>query len=246
MKIIISPAKKMNVNTDDFPVDKLPVFIDDTRILCETIQKLPYAEAKALWKCNDKLAKLNYERFAGMDLERALTPALLSYEGLQYQHMMPVVFTSSAMDYVREHLRILSGFYGVLSPFDGVTPYRLEMQAALSVGGSGNLYEFWGDRLYRAVLDEDRTILNLSSKEYSKAVEKYLQPEDRLITIVFGELADGRVKQKGTLAKMARGEMVRYLAEGGITDLERLKDFAGMGYQFAEEYSTGTEWTFLR
>ncbi len=246
MKIIISPAKKMNVNTDDFPVDKLPVFIDDTRILCETIQKLSYAEAKALWKCNDKLAKLNYERFAGMDLERALTPALLSYEGLQYQHMMPVVFTSSAMDYVREHLRILSGFYGVLSPFDGVTPYRLEMQAALSVGGSGNLYEFWGDRLYRAVLDEDRTILNLSSKEYSKAVEKYLQPEDRLITIVFGELADGRVKQKGTLAKMARGEMVRYLAEGGITDLERLKDFAGMGYQFAEEYSTGTEWTFLR
>lgn len=246
MKIIISPAKKMNVNTDDFPVDKLPVFIDDTRILCETIQKLSYAEAKALWKCNDKLAKLNYERFAGMDLERALTPALLSYEGLQYQHMMPVVFTSSAMDYVREHLRILSGFYGVLSPFDGVTPYRLEMQAALSVGGSGNLYEFWGDCLYRAVLDEDRTILNLSSKEYSKAVEKYLQPEDRLITIVFGELADGRVKQKGTLAKMARGEMVRYLAEGGITDLERLKDFAGMGYQFAEEYSTGTEWTFLR
>lgn len=246
MKIIISPAKKMNVNTDDFPVDKLPVFIDDTRILCETIQKLSYAEAKALWKCNDKLAKLNYERFAGMDLERALTPALLSYEGLQYQHMMPVVFTSSAMDYVREHLRILSGFYGVLSPFDGVTPYRLEMQAALSVGGSGNLYEFWGDRLYRAVLDEDRTILNLASKEYSKAVEKYLQPEDRLITIVFGELADGRVKQKGTLAKMARGEMVRYLAEGGVTDLERLKDFAGMGYQFAEEYSTGTEWTFLR
>ncbi len=246
MKIIISPAKKMNVNTDDFPVDKLPVFIDDTRILCETIQKLSYAEAKALWKCNDKLAKLNYERFAGMDLERALTPALLSYEGLQYQHMMPVVFTSLAMDYVREHLRILSGFYGVLSPFDGVTPYRLEMQAALSVGGSGNLYEFWGDRLYRAVLDEDRTILNLASKEYSKAVEKYLQPEDRLITIVFGELAGGRVKQKGTLAKMARGEMVRYLAEGGITDLERLKDFAGMGYQFAEEYSTGTEWTFLR
>ncbi len=246
MKIIISPAKKMSVNTDDFPVDKLPVFIDDTRLLCETIQKLSYAEAKALWKCNDKLAKLNYERFAGMDLERALTPALLSYEGLQYQHMMPVVFTSSAMDYVREHLRILSGFYGVLSPFDGVTPYRLEMQAALSVGGSGNLYEFWGDRLYRAVLDEDRTILNLASKEYSKAVEKYLQPEDRLITIVFGELADGRVKQKGTLAKMARGEMVRYLAEGGVTDLERLKDFAGMGYQFAEEYSTGTEWTFLR
>lgn len=246
MKIIISPAKKMNVNTDDFPVDKLPVFIDDTRILCETIQKLSYAEAKALWKCNDKLAKLNYERFAGMDLERALTPALLSYEGLQYQHMMPVVFTSLAMDYVREHLRILSGFYGVLSPFDGVTPYRLEIQAALSVGGSGNLYEFWGDRLYRAVLDEDRTILNLASKEYSKAVEKYLQPEDRLITIVFGELAGGRVKQKGTLAKMARGEMVRYLAEGGITDLERLKDFAGMGYQFAEEYSTGTEWTFLR
>ncbi len=246
MKIIISPAKKMKENTDDFPADKLPQFWEEAEKLCEEIRKLSFEEARALWKCNEKLARLNFNRFAQMELKRAAAPALLAYEGLQYQHMAPVVFTREAAAYAESHLRILSGFYGVLRPFDRVTPYRLEMQAALQVGSKRNLYEFWGEKLYQAVLDEDRTIVNLASKEYSRAVEKYLQPEDRFITIVFGELQDGAVKQKGTFAKMARGEMVRYMAENQIGKLERLREFNVLGYGYAEEYSGEREWVFLR
>ena len=147
MKIIISPAKKMNVDTDSFDIRGLPEFLKHTRILEEKIRSLSLAQAKALWKCNDKLAELNYTRFKNMDLAQGLTPAVMSYEGLQYQHMAPGVLTSQAISYIEKHLRILSGFYGLLRPFDGVTPYRLEMQAGLAVNGYKNLYDFWGDRL---------------------------------------------------------------------------------------------------
>lgn len=246
MKIIISPAKKMKESTDDFPADRLPRFLEEAETLCEEVRRLSFGEARALWKCNDKLAELNFNRFARMELKKAVTPALFAYEGLQYQHMAPVVFTREAAGYVEEHLRILSGLYGVLRPFDKVTPYRLEMQAALQAGNKKNLYDFWGEKLYQAVMDEDRTIVNLASKEYSKAVEKYLRPEDRFLTIVFGELQAGAVKQKGTFAKMARGEMVRFMAENQVVELERLREFCVLGYGFAEEYSTEKEWVFLR
>lgn len=236
----------MNVDTDSLPVQRFPQFLDDTKVLCDAIRKMNYAQAKALWGCNDKLAELNYRRFAGMTLEQNLTPAVLSYEGLQYQHMSPTVFSKEAIQYVEAHLRILSGFYGVLAPFDGVVPYRLELQAKLAVSQKKDLYDFWGDRLYRAVLDADRTIINLASKEYSMAVEKYLMPKDRFITIVFGELQDGKVRQKGTFAKIARGEMVRFMADNNIEELDGLKNFQGFGYQYTKEYSSENELVFLR
>ena len=105
MKIIISPAKKMITNTDVFPVEKLPAFLEDTRQLMREIRKLSYQKAKELWKCNEKLAVLNYDRFAQMDLERALTPAILAYEGLQYQYIAPEVFTEEALSYIRDFSR---------------------------------------------------------------------------------------------------------------------------------------------
>ncbi|MGI6017968.1 MAG: peroxide stress protein YaaA [Marvinbryantia sp.] len=246
MKIIISPAKKMNIDTDTLEVRQLPRFLDETKRLCAQIQKLDYTQAKALWKCNDKLARLNFQRFAKMDLERNLTPAILSYEGLQYQYMAPGVLTQEALDYLQRHLCILSGFYGVLSPFDGVVPYRLEMQAKLSVNEKKNLYEFWGSRLYDAVRDGDRIILNLASKEYAQTVEKYLTPEDRFITIEFGEVVGEKVVQKGTLAKMARGEMVRFLAENQIESVEEIKHFMVGGYQYCEKYSDEKKIVFAK
>ncbi|MFT4007835.1 MAG: peroxide stress protein YaaA, partial [Lacrimispora sp.] len=108
----------------------------------------------------------------------------------------------------------------------------------LSAAGKKDLYELWGDRLYKVVLDEDRVIINLASKEYSQAVEKYLTPKDRFITCVFGELQDGKVRQKGTLAKMARGEMVRFMVENNITEVEKLKEFNCLGYRYREEISS--------
>lgn len=247
MKIIISPAKKMNIDTDTLAFRSMPVFLSETEELLAWMRHLTFAEAKAIWKCNDKIAEQNYRRFQEMDLERNLTPAVIAYEGIQYQYMAPAVFGGAQTDYIQEHLRILSGFYGVLKPFDGVTLYRLEMQAKASE--AGDLYKFWGDKLYREVAGEEKDgglILNLASKEYSKCIEKYLTPEDTYVTVVFGELADGKVKQKGTLAKMARGEMVRYLAENKVEDPERIKGFDRLGYCFEETLSNEKEYVFLK
>ena len=247
MKIIISPAKKMNIDTDTLAFRSMPSFLSETEELLAWMRRLTFAEAKAIWKCNDKIAEQNYRRFQEMDLERNLTPAVIAYEGIQYQYMAPAVFGGAQTDYIQEHLRILSGFYGVLKPFDGVTPYRLEMQAKASE--AGDLYKFWGDKLYREVAGEEKDgglILNLASKEYSKCIEKYLTPEDTYVTVVFGELADGKVKQKGTLAKMARGEMVRYLAENKVEDPERINGFDRLGYCFEETLSNEKVYVFLK
>ena len=246
MRIIISPAKQMRVDTDSFACTELPTFIEKTEFLKDWISGLSYEEQKTLWACNDKIAKQNAERFAGMDLHRNLTPALLAYDGIQYTYMAPAVFEDGQFDYVQELLRILSGFYGVVKPMDGVVPYRLEMQAKANVDGVSNLYDFWGDDLYREVMDDSRVLINLASKEYSKCIEKYLQPEDRYITCVFGELEGGKVVQKGVYAKMARGEMVRFMAGIHVDEPEQIKTFNWSGYHFDESRSSDTEYVFIR
>lgn len=246
MRIIISPAKKMNVNDNALAIHGLPVFLEETNVLMEYMKSLSYDEAKKLWGCNEKLAMQNYERFQNMDLKERLTPAILSYEGIQYQYMAPAVFEEEMLKYIQENLRILSGFYGVLKPMDGVTPYRLEMQAKTNVGGFKGLYQFWGSRLYNEVVDDSRVIINLASKEYSKCIEAYLTPEDRYITCIFGEYADGKVVQKGTYAKMARGEMVRFMAENAINAPEDIKNFQRLGYEYREELSGETEYVFVK
>ena len=134
MKIIISPAKKMVTDMESLPVESIPVFIDQAARLMEVMRSRSYEEAKAVWKCSDKIAGENYSRFQHMDLKRSLTPAILAYEGIQYQYMAPVVMERSALDYLRDHLRSLSGYYGLLRHFDGVVSYSLEMQAKLPQG----------------------------------------------------------------------------------------------------------------
>ena len=246
MRIIISPAKKMKVDTDSFPWRELPAFLPETETLAETMRSMDYGELKKLWKCNDSIAKVNVNRLAGMELRCGLTPALLAYEGIQYQHMAPGVFSSREFDYVQEHLRIFSGFYGILKPFDGVTPYRLEMQAKLKVGKAKDVYDFWGSRLADRLIAETDCIVNLASKEYSVCVSKYLPETVRFITCVFGELKDGKVIEKGTMCKMARGEMVRYMAEKQITDPEQTKAFDRLDYRFDESRSDSSQYVFLR
>ncbi len=246
MKIIISPAKKMVVNTDDLSCEGLPVFLDRACVLKDWICSLSYFQQKALWACSDAIAQQNAERFDCMDLTHNLTPALLAYDGIQFTYMAPAVFEDGQYKWVQEHLRILSGFYGVLKPMDGVVPYRLEMQAKAQVDGHANLYSFWGRSLYDEVMDQSRVLVNLASKEYSKAIEKYLQPEDTYITCVFGELEGGKVVQKGVYAKMARGEMVRYLAGINAETPDQLQGFNWSGYAFDEERSTNLTYVFAR
>ena len=129
MKILISPAKKMRTDTDTLSPQALPAFLPETERLLSTLRSLSRQELKQLWRCSDAITDLNVERLARMELGKGLTPALLSYQGIQYQYMAPGVFETGQFTYLQEHLRILSGFYGMLRPFDGVTPYRLEMQA---------------------------------------------------------------------------------------------------------------------
>ena len=246
MKIILSPAKKMNVDTEILQYIDLPEHLPQTEEILSWLRTKSFEELKKLWGCNEKIAKLNYERLKQMNLYQQLTPAILSYEGIAYQYMAPAVFEDGQFEYVQEHLRILSAFYGVLRPMDGVTPYRLEMQAKAAIGGSRDLYHLWGSRLYEAVRDNDGVILNLASKEYSKCIEKYLTENDTYITCVFGEIVNGKVVQKGTYAKMARGEMVRFMAEHRVEKLEEIKAFDRLNYAFSEEMSSETEYVFIK
>lgn len=246
MKIIISPAKKMKVNTDTLEVRALPVYLHEAEYLRQYLSELSYEELKSLWKCNDQIAQINYERVQTMNLRMQLTPALLSYEGIQYQYMAPAVLEDGQWEYVQEHVCILSGFYGVVHPLDGVTPYRLEMQTKVNLPNVKNLYEYWGEKIYREVSADTEVIVNLASKEYSKCVEKYLTPEVRYITCVFGEYKGDKVIEKGTYAKMARGEMVRFLAERKAERPEEMKSFCRLGYRYSEKESTKERYVFLK
>lgn len=236
----------MDRDTDTLPWRDLPALLERTERLLEHLRGLPLPALKGLLACNDGLAELNFRRYREMDLRRDLTPALLAYEGIQYRYMAPTVFEQSQLDYIRTHLRILSGFYGLLRPFDGVTPYRLEMQAKLAVDGCRDLYAFWGGTLAEALAAETNLVVNLASKEYSKAVEPHLPASVRFLTCTFGEEKGGKILEKGTACKMARGQMVRWMAEHGIDRAEDLRNFDGLGYAFSPVHSTENHFVFLK
>ena len=248
MKIIISPAKKMNIDDDIFEYRSKPVFFEQAEEIMNYMKNLSYDECKTIWKCSDKLAQLNYDRVVNMDLNYRLTPALFSYEGIQYQYMGARVLSRDALEYLQDNLRILSGFYGILKPLDGVVPYRLEMQSKFINYKNKDLYEYWADKIANSLFEETNLIINLASKEYSKCVEKYLKnsPGTKFITCVFGEIKGDKVIEKGTLAKMARGEMVRYLAQNNVYDLEGLKRFDKLEYKYSQEKSNEKTYVFIK
>lgn len=246
MKIIISPAKKMTPDFDSLEYNQLPDFIKDTEVLVNYLKGLTYEELKDLWKCSDKIATMNYERIQEMDIYKNLTPAILAFEGIQYQYMAPGVFETEELEYIEKHLRILSGFYGILRPFDGVVPYRLEMGSKLPNYKPKTLYEYWGSTLAEKLFSESDCIVNLASEEYSKTISRYLQEDIQFVTCVFGEKIEEKVIEKGTLAKMARGEMVRFMAENKIENVEDIKKFNYLNYAFAEDLSDEHTYIFLK
>ena len=246
MKIIISPAKQMQVYTEAFACSTSQ-FLPQTKEILAKLQAMSMPELQKLWGCNDALAEQNFERIRSMDLAHNLTPAVLAYVGLQYTHMGPRVLEAAAWDYVCANLRILSGFYGLLRASDGVAPYRLEMQAKLAVAGKKNLYQYWGSSIYEALTREDKVILNLASKEYSKAVEPYLSENVRFVSCIFGcSDKKGGYKVKATEAKMARGSMVRWCAEHNVQSPEEVQGFATYGYAFRPELSSAEEYVFVK
>lgn len=231
----------------------LPCCIREARQLFAALKLLSDADRKVLWRCSDQLFMCNTARLLKTDgsLTKHLTPALIAYEGIQYQYLSPKTLDRDALRYLEAHLRILSGLYGVLRPMDGVVPYRLEMQAKLRINDKADLYAFWGSRVYDALRSElgegeGLILINLASQEYAKAVCPYVRAEDRLITCVFCEEKDGKRRQKATLAKMARGEMVRFLAERGAETPEALCEFDRLGFRFCPESSTGETYMFVK
>ena len=245
MKIVVSPAKTMIENTDSYIGNSIPTYIDYSRMLLDEIRQKSYEEMKEIWKCNEKIANENFERFKNMNLQGNLSPAIFSYQGIQYQYMAVNVMESSSLEYIRENLYILSGFFGILRTFDVVSPYRLEMQAKLEIGDCKNLYEFWGDKIYRKLFETGEVVINLASKEYSKIIESYLSKEDKFITCVFAEKKDGKVVQKATLAKMARGEMVNFIASNNIQNEAEIKNFDRLGFVFDEALSNDNKYVFV-
>lgn len=283
--LIVSPAKRMEVVDGPPHASSQPRFREEAARLAHAMRELGYDGCKRLWRCSDELARLNYDRLLAEDPADAddptTTAAVVAYRGIQYQHLAPAVMDERELDYLGRHLRILSGLYGVLRPFDGVVPYRLEMQAKLDVDGNKDLYAFWGDRIVRALAEEADTIVNLASVEYAKAVTRHVGPragggsqvgrgpgagsgshggsvpdagrglrgedEPRVLTCLFGEpLEDGRLRQRATEAKAARGTFVRWCAEQGVEDVGDLASFAERGYRLDEGRSDEGTLVFVR
>ena len=244
MRIIISPAKNMTEDLSDDVLDQ-PVFLAQAEKIRTVVKAMSLSDCQKMWKCSEKLAVMNYERFQTMDLHKNQSPAVYSYTGLQYKYMAPGGLDDKGLAYLQKNLRILSGFYGCLRPFDGIVPYRMEMQTVLSVDGKKDLYEFWGDSLYKEVCDDSGIIVNLASYEYSQCIEKYLKTEDHMITVVFGEVVKGKVVKKGTLAKMARGETVSLMAENQVEDISALKMLRPQGFVYDPALSSESEFVYI-
>lgn len=243
MKIIISPAKKMIDTSDEFKPSTNPLFLNEANQLHKHLKSCTKKQLKEILKCNDALINLNYERFQTSDINNGNSMALVAYQGLQYQAMAPHIFTESEWNYANEHVVILSGLYGMLRPTDAIIQYRLEMQAKLKYKEMISLYEFWGNKIVDELNKEKDFILNLASKEYSDVVKGL---ETKVVTCVFGELVDEKVKIKATLAKMARGAMVRYLATNQIITLDGIKQFSELGFTFVDDLSSENELVFVK
>lgn len=260
---IISPAKQMRAAQDAFEVLGIPPFVRETARLHRALLDIERNEGsgglQALWNVSDKLLGpcLNTLHEFGPILKsgdldnpalaRHLSPAVMSYHGIQYQSMAPEVMDSAQLAWLQDHLWILSGLYGCVRPFHAVEPYRLEMGAKLAVDDARDLYAFWSDKLARAIAPagSNTTIVNLASVEYAKAVLPHLAGDATAVTCLFGEgIRNGKPIQRSTASKKARGSMARWMAENKLEDASELTAF-NIGYRHIPELSDKNTLVFM-
>ncbi|KEO75112.1 peroxide stress protein YaaA [Anditalea andensis] len=249
MITLISPAKTLDLNTPEYTTSTTPVFQKDILELVGIMKKKSASSIKALMGVSDNLAELNEERFKSF--EKEFTPdnskqALLAFKGDVYQQLSVDQYSEKEFEFAQEHVRILSGLYGLLRPLDLIQPYRLEMGIKLENKKGKNLYEFWGSKIAKALNDTGAdTLVNLASQEYFKSIDqKSLQP--KIITPNFKEYKDGKYKIVGIFAKKARGMMTNYIIENKIDLPDKLKIFNEEGYEYSEKLSTEDEYVFIR
>lgn len=253
MLMVISPAKTLDFDTA--PVTQQhsqPRFLDDSEKLIKILRKMKPADIASLMKLSDKLAGLNAARYEDwqppFDLDNA-KQAVLAFKGDVYTGLDADSLDKAGFDFAQQHLRILSGLYGVLKPLDLIQPYRLEMGTKLANNAGKDLYAFWGSKLRDSLQDDegmaDEVLINLASNEYFKAIEaKKLKA--RIITPAFKDWKNGQYKMISFYAKKARGLMSRYIIDNKLTDPEKLKQFDYAGYRFSEDMSDGDDWVFIR
>jgi cytoplasmic iron level regulating protein YaaA (DUF328/UPF0246 family) len=252
MLIVLSPAKSLDFETR--PTTKLsttPDMLDRSSALIDVLRGYSPGQLAELMDLSDNLAMLNVARYATWSAEPELArQAIMAFNGDVYAGFDARSLKPKQLAFAQQHVRILSGLYGVLRPFDLIHPHRLEMGSRLATPGARDLYGFWGDavtdRLNDAIAANGAEVLvNLASEEYFRSVRPKLLPVP-VISPVFEDWKNGKYKIISFFAKRARGMMARYAAEKGITDAEKLKKFKVDGYAFSKRDSTETNWVFRR
>jgi len=254
MLIVISPAKTLDFEKkyDNLPITS-PRFLNRSEEIMRELVKYNSSSLEKLMKISTKLAKLTEERNEKWttSLETA-KQALLAFRGEVFRGMDSLSFTDAELFYANDHLRILSGLYGILRPFDGVNEYRLEMGTKLAIDSKKNLYEYWGKTLEESIIEElikssNKLLVNLASKEYYKSIEGIEKNKEiKVITPVFKELRGEEYKIITINAKRARGLMTRYIIQNEINDIEDIKKFNLEEYEYNEKLSNEKELVFTR
>lgn len=245
MIVILSPAKNMKSIKQDREFT-LPCFIEHTKQLIKQLETMSEEELQTMMKINHKIAQQNKDRYTDFRYDTKGMPAILAYDGIQYKNIEANDFDEKDQVYATEHIRILSGLYGVLKPYDSIREYRLEMQARIQVGAYKNLYAYWNQCLYEEIRKTSKVIVNMASSEYSKTIENYLDMTDTYLTCTFKVSKKGDLKVESTASKKARGQMVRYMVKNKIEDIENLKQFNVDGYVFKEGLSTKKNYIFVK
>ena len=249
MIAIISPAKNMrNLKIDNINphiIGKERYFTKETEEIIRVLKDLTPWDIQSLMKVNEKIALQSYAYFQDFNFNDKGVCGLLAYDGLVFKNIKAEDFTKEDFDYANKHIRILDAFYGMVNPLDDILPYRLEMQYPIKIQGN-NLYKFWDDKIYNKLYSEDNVIVNLASEEYAKTVRRFLNEEDIFIDIDFKVNKDGKLKTLATLAKMARGQMVKYIIENKIDNPEDLKNFTFNSFKFCSNLSTPRKFVFIK
>jgi cytoplasmic iron level regulating protein YaaA (DUF328/UPF0246 family) len=253
MLFVLSPAKTLDFSPAPPALTATtPEMGADTARLSRTTRKLKAADLKRLMDISDKLAELNVARFkafAPKDAEAGVQAAL-AFAGEVYVGLQARALEAADLDWAQGRLRILSGLYGLLRPLDRIQPYRLEMGTRLATDRGANLYDFWGDRISKALNKAakdpaDRTLVNLASLEYFGAVDARALKLP-VVTCHFKQEQEGLVRNIAFYAKTARGLMARYAVDRRVETAGELKDFDTAGYRFRPDLSDGRDWVFTR
>ncbi len=249
MLVVVSPAKKLDMNPAEDVTPTRPAFHAEAAELASVAQKLTVGDLQKLMKISEPLARLNADRFAefGTMPEK---PAALAFAGDTYQGLEAGSLEPDEMDWAQDHFRILSGLYGLLRPRDAIQPYRLEMGSRLKTAHGTSLYDYWGDMIAKALNAQADaigidTLINCASQEYFGAVDRDAL-RLRVVTPVFMEEKAGTPKVVSFYAKKARGAMARFVIQNRLTDPQALKEFDTGGYRYNDEMSTDDSPVFLR